>query len=61
MIRFTDRQLQILMDVAASIDPGRRSTFLERCGAMLRMKHRFTDADVAKLAACGLIHWTDAV
>ncbi|HVQ80850.1 MAG TPA: hypothetical protein VMS82_13015 [Pseudolabrys sp.] len=35
------------MDAAAALAPERRSVFLERCGAMLRMRRRFTDGDVA--------------
>jgi hypothetical protein len=57
MIGLTDSQLQILMTAAGRLDPDRRSVFFERCGAMLRMRHRFNDADVtdlAKLALTGL-------
>ncbi|MGC1622951.1 MAG: hypothetical protein WA759_09150 [Pseudolabrys sp.] len=41
----------------------RRSVFLERVGAMLKVRGRFTDndvADVAKLAIAGLIQHTAA-
>jgi hypothetical protein len=37
----------------------RRDIFLQRAGAMLRMRGRFTDSDVAdvvKLAMAGLVH-----
>ena len=57
MVSLTDSQLKTVMDVAASVSPDRRGVFLERVGAMLRMRHRFTDLDVddvAKLALCGL-------
>jgi hypothetical protein len=62
MISLTDHQLEIIMDGATTLAPERRSVFLERVGAMLRVRGRFTDADVhdvAKLARCGLVH-TDA-
>jgi hypothetical protein len=52
------------MDIAAGIEPDRRDVYLQRVGAMLRVRHRFDDSDVneiAKLAACGLVHQrTDA-
>jgi hypothetical protein len=52
------------MDAARGIDPERRDVFLQRVGAMLRFRGRFTDddvADVAGLARCGLAHQqTDA-
>jgi hypothetical protein len=64
MISLTDRQLQTVMLTAANVSPDRRGIFLERVGAMLRVRHRFTDldvAEVAKLATCGLVHeHTDA-
>jgi len=53
----TDAQLQVVMGIAAAIVPERRSEFLERCGAMLIVRGRFTDDDVAavaKLACTGL-------
>jgi hypothetical protein len=49
--------LKIVMTAANSLPVERRSVFLERVGAMLRMRGRFTDddvADVAKLALTGL-------
>jgi hypothetical protein len=52
------------MTAAGVIAPEKRSTFLERVGAMLKVRHRFTDYnvdEVAKLATCGLVHeHTDA-
>jgi hypothetical protein len=64
MVSLSDAQLKILTDTAARVTPDRRSIFLERCGAMLNMRGRFTDADVSDvcmLASCGLIHQrTDA-
>ena len=59
MIALTDHQLAIVMDAAAALAPERRSMFLERVGAMLKVRGRFTDADVSdvtRLALCGLIH-----
>ena len=61
MVSLTDSQLKTVMDAAAALAPERRDIFLERCGAMLRMRRRFTDDDVrqvAELALCGLIHQT---
>jgi hypothetical protein len=61
MLSLTDNQLKTVMQTGAGIDPERRAVFLERLGAMLRLRGRghFNDADVAdvaKLASCGLIH-----
>jgi hypothetical protein len=49
------------MTVAQTVPVERRSVFLERVGAMLRMLGygHFTDSDVsdvARLATCGLVH-----
>jgi len=41
----------------------RRDIFLQRCGAMLRMRGRFSDDDVrqvVELAACGLVQTADS-
>jgi hypothetical protein len=57
MLALTDSQLQTVMAAAASVEPDRRGIFLERCAAMLKLKGRFSDADVAdvaKLALTGL-------
>ena len=64
MVGLTDPQLKIVMTVAQTVSVERRSVFLERVGAMLRMRGygHFTDSDVsdvARLALCGLVH-TDA-
>ena len=61
MLALSDAQLQTLMTFAADIPQEKRSTFLERVGAMLAMRGRghFNDddvADVTKLATAGLIH-----
>jgi hypothetical protein len=61
MLGLSDAQLQTLMTFAADIPQEKRSTFLERVGAMLAMRGRghFNDddvADVTKLATAGLIH-----
>ena len=58
MISLSDSQLETIMTAAAGIDPERRTVFLERCAAMLKLRGRFTDgdvADVARLALCGLV------
>jgi hypothetical protein len=63
MISLTDRQLRIVMDTAAAIQPDRRDIYLQRVAAILDLRHRFTDADVSdvvSLASCGLVHRTDA-
>ena len=57
MIALTDNQLKIVTDAARMVPVERRDIFLQRVGAMLRMRGRFTDADVsdvAKLALTGL-------
>ena len=62
MVSLTDTQLAIVMDVAATITPARRSAYLERVGSMLRLRGRFSDDDVRQvvaLAVRGLVH-TDA-
>jgi hypothetical protein len=50
MIALTDRQLQSVMTAAGSLEPDRRDIFLQRVGVMLRMRSRFTDADVVEVA-----------
>jgi hypothetical protein len=59
MVSLSDAQLQTVMTAARTIEPERRGVFLQRVGAMLRLRHRFTDhdvADVCGLAVCGLQH-----
>jgi hypothetical protein len=59
MVSLTDSQLAAVMDAARAVPVERRDTFLQRCGAMLRMRGRFTDADVSDvvtLALTGLAH-----
>jgi hypothetical protein len=49
------------MTAAKGLAPERRSVFLERIAAMLKLRHRFTDDDVAEvtaLALCGLVQQT---
>jgi hypothetical protein len=64
MVYLSDSQLKTIIDTAASMSPERRGVFLERVGAMLKVRHRFDDGDVAeiaKLATAGLVHQrTDA-
>ena len=58
MISLTNSQLQTLMTTASRLEPERRDLFLKRVGAMLKLRRRFTDgdvADVAKLALSGLV------
>ena len=63
MIALSDHQLEIVVTAANAVPVERRSVFLERCGAMLRMRRRFTDTDVAEvaqLALAGLIQTADS-
>lgn len=64
MVSLTDPQLKIVMTAANAVPVERRDIFLQRVGAMLKVRGRFTDADVAdvaKLAIAGLIqHTADA-
>jgi hypothetical protein len=58
MISLSDSQLRVIMDTAKAIEPSRRDIFLQRVGAMLKLRGRFDDADVedvARLALCGLV------
>ena len=62
MVSLSDHQLEIVTTAANAVPVERRSVFLERVGAMLKMRRRFTDADVqdvARLALCGLIQTAD--
>ena len=64
MIGLTDTQLKIIITVARGVPIERRGIFLERCGAMLRMRGygHFSDtdvADVAQLAMAGLVQTAD--
>ena len=62
MIGLTDPQLEIIMAAANAVPVERRGIFLERVGAMLKVRGRFTDADVAdvaQLALCGLVQTAD--
>jgi hypothetical protein len=57
MVSLSDNQLKIVMVAARPLPAERRDLFLQRVGAMLRMRGRFTDSDVAdvvKLATAGL-------
>ena len=65
MIALTDSQLAAVMDAARTFPVERRSVFLQRTAAMLRMRGygHFTDsdvADVAQLALAGLIQTADS-
>ena len=61
MISLNDAQLKAVMAAASQIPHEKRSQFLERIAAMLRLRGRehFTDGDVGdavKLALVGLVH-----
>ena len=55
MLGLSDAQLQTLMTFAADIPQEKRSTFLERVGAMLAVRGRghFSDDDVAEIRQAG--------
>ncbi len=46
MIGLTDSQLGIVTDAARMVAAERRDICLQRVGAVLRMRYRFTDADI---------------
>jgi hypothetical protein len=48
-LALNDRQLNLVMIAARAVDPSRRSIFLERVAAMLRVRHRFDDKDVGEV------------
>jgi hypothetical protein len=52
MISLSDRQLATVAEAAKLVDYAKRETFLLRVGAMLEMRHTFSDSDVADV--CGL-------
>jgi hypothetical protein len=59
MISLSDHQLGTVMAAARTIAPERRDVFLQRVEAMLKLRRRFDDRDVAEvcaLAVCGLTH-----
>ena len=59
MVSLSDSQLEIVTTAANAVPVERRSVFLERVGAMLKLRGRFSDddvADVAQLALTGLAH-----
>ena len=43
MVSLTDRQLAAVMDAARTLPVERRDTFLQRVGAMLKMRGRFSN------------------
>jgi hypothetical protein len=64
MIALIDHQLEIITTAANAVPVERRGIFLERVGAMLKVRGRFSDddvADVVKLAMAGLIQRADSV
>ena len=64
MVSLTDSQLVAIMNAARLVPVERRDIFLQRCGAMLRVRGAiFTDCDVAdvtKLAMAGLVQTADS-
>jgi hypothetical protein len=58
-LSLSDNQLRVVMETAANIDADRRAVYLQRIEAMLRLRRRFDDRDVADvdaLACVGLVH-----
>jgi len=58
MIPLSDSQLKDVTRAAADLPQEKRSIFLERLGAMLNLRRKFTDDDlieITKLARTGLV------
>ena len=55
MISLSDHHLQTIMTAANAVPVERRSVFLERVGAMLKVRGRFSDDDVADVARAGAV------
>jgi hypothetical protein len=49
-LALTDFQLKTIMTAARPLQPDRRAIFLERVGAMLNVRRRFDDRDVAEIS-----------
>jgi hypothetical protein len=59
VLALDDDQLAVVMLAASGLDPEKRSVFLERVAARLRLQPRFTDDDLDKairMALIGLAH-----
>jgi hypothetical protein len=54
MISLSDQQLDVVMTAARGLALERRSVFLERVTAMLKLRRRFDDTDVAEVTALAL-------
>jgi hypothetical protein len=54
MVSLSDSQLEIIMTAANAVPVERRSVFLERVGAMLKPRGRFSDDDVRQVAALAM-------
>ena len=58
----SDHQLGVIMDAARAVPRERRSVFMERAAAMLKLRRPFTDdgvADGVRLALFGLVQSPD--
>lgn len=58
MLALSDTQLSVVMTAAGGLPVEKRALFLERVAARLRLRDRFTDADLddaVRTALCGLI------
>lgn len=54
MISLTDSQLDLVITTAQVLSPEKRDVFLQRTSAQLERRGRFTDDDVADVAAMAL-------
>jgi hypothetical protein len=60
MISLSDRQLDIISEIARALPVEKRRAYLERIAADLTVRHgpRFTDADVSEAAQAALASLT---
>jgi hypothetical protein len=54
MVSLSDAQLRVVMDAAARLEQDRRDTYLQRIGAILRLKGRFDDRDCRRRCSARL-------
>ena len=54
MIALSDHQLEIITTAANAVPVERRGIFLERVGAMLKVRGLFSDDDVRQVAALAM-------
>ena len=54
MLSLSDNQLEIVVSAARAVAPERRDIFLQRIAAMLKLRGRFDDTDIAEVTALAL-------